>query len=116
MLGSTSRIYAWTDDEDEVAMDAVTVDISTDTRILKIAGLEFGEPKALVFWPEMVRVGRTIQAGSEGPFTDIPAAFAYAHASAKEQGHGQVVVVLQDSALWDERWGKLGSRRVTTNR
>lgn len=33
-----TRPYAWTEDEDDVALDAVTVGIRSNTRILTVAG------------------------------------------------------------------------------
>ena len=50
--GGVARVYSWTDDEDEIAPDAVTVGIRSDTRILTIAGLQFGQRDAAVYWPD----------------------------------------------------------------
>lgn len=105
-----ARIYNWTDDEDEVAMDAVTVGIGTDTRILKIGGLEFGKPKAWVYWPETTNRGIRVEARSEGPFEDVPAALDYAETMARTHGFSRVAIAIQDRDLWDKRWGSLNPK------
>jgi hypothetical protein len=104
-----ARVYRWTDDEDEVAMDAVTVEIGTDTRILKIAGLEFGELSAWVYWPEWKHKGELIPAQSEGPLK-VPAALVRADEMARRYGFNDVVIVLQDHSMWNAAWGTLAAK------
>lgn len=101
-----ARIYRWTADEDDVAMNAVTVEIGSNTRILKIAGLEFGKLTAWVFWPERVSMGQKIEARSEGPF-EVPVALSYAEEMADLHGFSHVVIALQDPSMWDANWGTL---------
>lgn len=105
-----ARGYTWTDDEDHVAPDTVTVSIGSDTRILKIAGLEFGTASAWVYWPETVHHGEHIQPRAEGPFDDVGVALDYAAQMSALYGFGRVVVALQDASLWRDIWGELGSR------
>ena len=100
-------VYAWTDDEDEVAMDAVTVSISSKTRILKIGGLEFGAPVAWVYWPERRTKQGMVQERTEGPYDDVRSALAYAEKAAHLHGFARVVIALQDRDLWDNSWGLL---------
>lgn len=102
--------YAWTDDEDHVAVDAVTVSIGSDTRILKIAGLEFGTPSAWVYWPATLHQGEPIEPRTEGPFEDVGVALDYAEQMSDLYGFKRVVVVLQDIALWRKEWGALDRR------
>ncbi|KFC62707.1 hypothetical protein FF80_03273 [Devosia sp. LC5] len=102
--------YAWTDDEDHVAADAVTVSIGSDTRILKIAGLEFGTASAWVYWPGTMHHGEHIEPRAEGPFDDVGVALDYAAQMSALYGFNRVVVALQDEALWRDSWGELGSR------
>ena len=47
-----THIYEWTEDEDDIALDAITVGIRSDTRILTVAGLQFGQRDALIYWPD----------------------------------------------------------------
>lgn len=99
--------YHWTDDEDEVAMDAVTVSISSKTRILKIGGLEFGDPIAWVYWPERHTKQGMVGERTEGPFEDVRSALAFAQETANRHGFRRIVVALQDRALWNDGWGTL---------
>ena len=102
--------YTWTDDEDHVAGDAVTVSIASDTRILRIAGLEFGTASAWVYWPSTVHGGEHIEPRAEGPFDDVGVALDYAAQMSSLYGFNRVVVALQDASLWRADWGELGPR------
>ncbi|WP_459105420.1 hypothetical protein [Devosia sp. A369] len=44
--------YLWTTDDDEVALDAVTVGIGFDSTALLAADLPAEPPTAKVYWPE----------------------------------------------------------------
>jgi hypothetical protein len=62
-----ARIYEWTEDEDDVALDAITVGIQTDSRILTVAGLHFGQRDAVVYWPEWQGKSGSFPAEWRGP-------------------------------------------------
>jgi hypothetical protein len=104
-----TQLYQWTDDEDEVAMDAVTVSISSTSRILKIGGLEFGDPVAWVYWPERLTKQGVVVEKTEGRYDDVRPALAYAENAAHLHGFARVVIVLQDRALWNNNWGRLAA-------
>lgn len=57
------RAYKWTDDEDDIALDAVTVGNSSDTRILKAGGLQFGQRQAQIYWPDRAMNGTALAVG-----------------------------------------------------
>lgn len=101
-----AQAYNWTEDEDEIAVDAVTVAISSDTRILKVGGLQFGQRHAEVYWAERAGTGGTIAAGVEGPMP-VEAALKRADQLCQTYGFERVVVYLQHRELWDDRWGRL---------
>ena len=60
--------YAWTTDDDEIAMDAITVGIGDDAPALIAAGMTPSEPLANVYWPDWVSQGDKINASMEGPY------------------------------------------------
>lgn len=101
-----TRIYAWTEDEDQIAPDAVTVGIRSDTRILTIGGLQFGQRDALLYWPDWGAETGFLSAGIEGP---LPVSDALERAETLRSVHAfkRVVVWLQHRELWDRRWGEL---------
>jgi hypothetical protein len=101
-----TRIYQWTEDEDEIAPDAITIGISSDTRMLTIAGIQFGQITAVVFWPDWAAKGQQIKAAIEGPMA-VEAALHRAEALCARHDFKRIVVWLQHRELWDERWGKL---------
>lgn len=98
--------YQWTEDEDDIALDAVTIGISSDTRILKVAGLQFGKPNATLYWPSWDAGIEPVVAGMEGP---MPVADALRRAEDLRIIHGfiRVVIWVQHREMWEERWGKL---------
>jgi hypothetical protein len=98
--------YQWTEDEDEIALDAITVGISSDTRILKVGGLQFGQRHAQVYWPDWVGNDAMLAAGVEGPMS-VEAALERADYLLRHHGFARVVLFLQHRELWDERWGNL---------
>lgn len=82
----TSQAYPWTDNGDEVAFDAVTVQIDSDQVEFAWLGLPFGEPAASVMWPTVdYGGGESMQASQEAPFT-VPEALARAHELALATG------------------------------
>lgn len=100
------HVYSWTEDEDEVALDAVTVGIRSDTRILSIAGLQFGAREAIIYWPESSASGTPVQAALEGPMP-VESALRRADAVCARHAFQRVVIWVQHRELWDERWGEL---------
>jgi hypothetical protein len=101
-----SRTFQWTEDEDEIAPDAITVGIRSDTRILTIAGMQFGEKSAVLFWPDWAGKDGHVAADIEGPM-EVEAALTRAEALLARHGFKRIVVWLQHHELWDENWGKL---------
>ena len=100
------RVYQWSEDEDDIALDAVTVGISSDTRLLTVAGLQFGLRNAAVYWPNWEAGTERAAAGMEGP---MPVSQALERAEELQTRHGfrRVVVWLQHREMWDDRWGEL---------
>jgi hypothetical protein len=103
---AVAQTYHWTEDEDDIALDAVTVAVSSDTRILKVGGLQFGQRQAEIYWPERVGNDVTIAAGVEGPMP-VEAALKRADQLCLSYGFERVVLYLQHRELWDDRWGQL---------
>ncbi|WP_173088982.1 hypothetical protein [Devosia sp. 1635] len=98
--------YQWTDDDDEVAFDAITVGIGNDAAALEELGIEFGEPAASVYWPDWVAQGDKVQAGMQGPYP-VPAALEIADVLRKVWAFDRVVISLQERSLWRDEWGTL---------
>lgn len=103
-----ARVYAWTEDEDEVALDAITVGIRSDTRILTVAGLQFGQRDALIYWPEWDTKSGPLPAAMEGPMP-VQEALERAEHLRAVHGFARVVVWVQHRELWDDRWGELAA-------
>ncbi len=101
-----TRIYEWTEDEDEIAPDAITVGVTSDTRLLTVAGLHFGQRDAIVFWPDWSGNRETVSAALEGPMP-VKAALERAEVLCARYDFKRVVLWLQHRELWDDRWGKL---------
>lgn len=101
-----TRVYQWTEDEDDIALDAVTVGISSDTRILTVAGLQFGQRNAIVYWPDWIGDGEPVPAAIEGPMP-VQSAFERAATVCDLHAFKRVVVWVQHRELWDDRWGQL---------
>lgn len=101
-----ARTYRWTEDEDDVALDAITVGIRSDTRILTVAGLQFGQRDAVLYWPEWQGKSGLVAAMVEGPMP-VQSALERAELLRAEHDFRRVVVWLQHRELWDQRWGKL---------
>ena len=62
-------IYQWTTDEDEVALDAITVGIGWDEELFTSFGIEADELTASVYWPDWISQGDKIKAAMEGPYS-----------------------------------------------
>ena len=103
-----TRVYAWTEDEDEIALDAITVGIRSDTRILKVGGLQFGQRDAVIYWPDWTGGGTKVEAAIVGPFS-VQDALDRAEQLCMKYRFRRVVIWLQHRELWDESWGKLAS-------
>jgi hypothetical protein len=104
-----ARVYSWTEDEDAIAPDAITVGIRSDTRILTIAGLQFGQREAIIYWPDWPGGSQPIAAALEGPMP-VQAALARAEVLCSRHAFKRVVLWLQHRELWDEGWGKLAPK------
>ena len=63
------QVYPRTTDDNEVALDAITVGIGDDGPALLAAGLEPVEITTNVYWPDWITGGDKIQAAMEGPYT-----------------------------------------------
>lgn len=99
-----SCVYQWTEDEDDVALDAVTVGVSSDTRILTVVGLQFGKVTAMVYWPNW----QGTEAAVEGPMT-VQDALRRAERIRELHAFKRVVIWVQHRELWDENWGTLAA-------
>ena len=104
-----ARVFSWTEDEGEIAPDAVTVGISSDTRMLTIAGLQFGQRQATMYWPDWPGRTEPLKAGLEGPMS-VENALAKAEKLCSRFGFKRVVVWVQHRELWDNRWGSLAAQ------
>ena len=104
-----ARVYSWTEDEDEIAPDAVTVGIRSDTRMLTIAGLQFGQREAVVYWPDWPGRGESLTGALEGPMP-VEDALERAERLCSRFAFKRVVIWLQHRELWDNRWGKLNGK------
>src|SRR5690606_11444102 len=99
-------VYQWTDDEDEVALDAIIVGIGSDASVFAEAGIEFGDVLASVYWPEWIAQGDKVSASLEGPYT-VPDALARAEQLRSQWAYNRVVIAIQDRSLWNDEWGTL---------
>ena len=101
-----ARVYEWTENEDEIAPDAITVGITSDTRLLTVAGLRFGQRDAIVYWPDWTGDCESLAAALEGPMP-VKAALERAEVLCARYSFKRVVLWLQHRELWDDHWGKL---------
>ncbi len=86
-----ANVYSWTEDEDEISPDAITVGIRSDTRMLTIAGLEFVQKEAVLYWPDWAGRGEPLKAAILGP---MPVAEALQRADQLCAQHAFKCVVL----------------------
>lgn len=98
--------YRWTEDEDDIALDAITVGVRSDTRILRLGGVEFGQRDAVVYWPDWLANGVKIIGAMEGPMA-VPFALARAEELRQRYGFNRIVIWVQHRELWDNSWGEL---------
>lgn len=98
--------YAWTTDDDEIALDAITVGIGDDAPALIAAGMTPSEPLANVYWPDWVSQGDKINASMEGPYP-VAEALQRAEILCAVWAYSRVVISLQDRATWRREWGAL---------
>jgi hypothetical protein len=98
--------YAWTTDEDEVALDAITVGIGDDRSALMEAGLTPAEPMASIYWPDWISQGDKIKSALEGPYP-VEQALRRAESLCYLWAYNRVVISLQDRATWRREWGEL---------
>jgi hypothetical protein len=99
-------IYQWTDDDDEVAFDAITVGIGGDTAVLEKLGLTVPGTVASIYWPDWVTQGDKVLSAMEGPYS-VPDALERAETLCALWAFERVVISLQDRSLWRDEWGAL---------
>ena len=99
-------IYQWTDDDDEVAFDAITVGIGGDGAVLEKLGLTVPDTVASIYWPDWISGGDRVRSAMEGPYS-IPDALARAEFLCALWAFEHVVISLQDRSLWNDEWGQL---------
>lgn len=99
-------VYAWTTDDDEVALDAITVGIGDDSPALIAAGMSPVEPTANVYWPDWITGGDMVKAAMEGPYS-VPEALERAELLCALWAYERVVIALQHRATWRREWGEL---------
>lgn len=99
-------IYQWTTDDDEVALDAITVGIGDDSPALIDAGMGPAEPTANIYWPDWIGQGDKIKASMEGPYS-VPEALERAEVLCALWAYNRVVIALQRRETWQPQWGEL---------
>ena len=97
--------YAWTTDDDEVALDAIIVGIGSDEKAFT-AGIDYGEVLASIYWPDWIRQGNKVKAALEGPYS-VPEALERAQTLCALWAFNRVVIAIQDRAIWRREWGQL---------
>lgn len=100
--------YSWTTDDDEVAVDAITVGIVDESPAPIGAGMPPVEPLANVFCPDWTCRGDKINAAMEGPYPVLKA-LERAEVLRALGTYRRVVIVLQERATWRREWGELCS-------
>lgn len=98
--------YAWTTDDDEVALDAIIVGIGSDEKAFTAAGIDYGEVLASVYWPDWISQGDKVHAALEGPYP-VPEALERAEMLCALWAYNRVVIAIQDRAIWRREWGEL---------
>jgi hypothetical protein len=99
-------IYQWTDDDDEVAFDAITVGIGGDTAVLDKLGLTVPETVASVYLPDWITGRNKVLSAMEGPYS-VPDALERAELLCALWELERVVISLQERSLWRDDWGEL---------
>lgn len=100
-------VYAWTTDDHEVALDAITVGIDDHGPALVTAGFTPVEPMANLYWPDWLHGGVMIKAAIEGPYA-VPEALERAERLRTLWDMPRVVIAFQNRAVWRREWGELG--------
>jgi hypothetical protein len=98
--------YAWTTDDDEVALDAIIVGIGSDEKAFTAAGIQFGEVVASIYWPDWISQGDKVKASLEGPYS-VPEALERAQTLCALWAFNRVVIEIQDRSIWRREWGEL---------
>jgi hypothetical protein len=101
-----TKVYQWTTDDDEIALNAITVGIGRDAPALATAGIETGEPTASIYWPDWITQGDMVKAAMEGPYP-VTDALERAELLCAMWAYERVVISLQDRSLWRVEWGVL---------
>lgn len=99
-------VYHWTTDDDEVALDAITVGIGDDSSALLELGITPAEPLANIYWPDWISQGDKINASMEGPYP-VEEALRRAESLCYLWAFKRVVIALQDRSTWRPVWGEL---------
>ena len=74
--------------------------------MLTIAGLQFGQREAVMYWPDWPGRNKPLSAAFEGPMP-VEHALERAEKLRSQYAFKRVVVWLQHRELWDDRWGRL---------
>ena len=90
--------YAWTTDDDEVALDAIIVGIGSDEKAFTTAGIDYGEVLASIHWPDWISQGDKVNAALEGPYS-VPDTLERAQTLCAFWAFNRVVIAIQDRAL-----------------
>ena len=105
-MNTPMTVYQWTDDDDEVARDAIIVGIGSDEASFREAGLSFGPVLASIYWPDWISQGDKVLAALEGPYS-VPEALKRAELLCALWAFNRVVIAIQSRDLWDDAWGTL---------
>lgn len=98
--------YQWTTDDDEVALDAITVGIDDDSPYLFDVGATPVEPVANIYWPDWVSRGDKVKANMECQYS-VPDALQRAEILCAMWAYKRVVISLQRRETWQPEWGTL---------
>ena len=105
-MQSRVTAYAWTTDDDEVALDAIIVGIGSDEKAFTAAGIDYGEVLASIYWPDWISQGDMVKASLEGPYS-VPEALERAEFLCAKWAYNRVVIAIQDRSIWRDEWGTL---------
>lgn len=105
ILGSKVMPYAWTTDDDEVALDAIIVGIGSDEKAFTTAGIDYGEVLASIHWPDWISQGDKVNAALQGPYS-VPDTLERAQTLCAFWAFNRVFIAIQDRALWLSKCGR----------
>ena len=97
--------YAWTTDDDEVALDAIIVGIGSDEKAFTTAGIDYGEVLASIHWPDWISQGDKVNAALQGPYS-VPDTLERAQTLCAFWAFNRVFIAIQDRALWLSKCGR----------